>query len=113
MLVCGGMHFKHECPVWRQTKAGKAGNALSASPEGEAKAALESKERAHTAKALRASDSEFEKSTCLLANAKVAAPPQWYLDSCTSVHITPCRERFISALSPSRLSIEIADGSEV
>ena len=104
------MHFKHECPVWRQTKAGKA---WLASPVGEAKAALESKGRARAAKALRASDSEFEKSTCLLANAKVAAPPQWYLDSCTSVHITPCRERFISALSPSRLSIEIADGSEV
>ena len=107
---CGGMHFKHDCVVWRQTKAGKA---WLASAEGKAKAALESKEKAHTAKVLEASDSESEKSTCLLSNAKVTAPPQWYLDSCASVHITPCREQFISTLSPSRLRVEIADGSEV
>jgi hypothetical protein len=43
----------------------------------------------------------------------VKAPPQWYLDSCASVHITPCREQFISTLLPSRLRVEIADGSEV
>ena len=107
---CGGMHFKHDCVVWRQTKAGKA---WLASAEGKAKAALESKETARAAKALEASDSESEKSTCLLSNAKVTAPPQWYLDSCASVHITPCEEQFISTLSPSRLLIEIADGSEV
>ena len=41
------------------------------------------------------------------------SPPQWYLDSCASVHITPCREQFITTLSPSRLRVEIADGSEV
>lgn len=107
---CGGMHFKRDCVVWRQTKAGKA---WLASAEGKAKAALESKEKAHAAKVLKASDSESEKSTCLLSNAKVTAPPQWYLDSCASVHITPCREQFISTLSPSRLRVEIADGSEV
>jgi hypothetical protein len=107
---CGGMHFKHDCVVWRQTKAGKA---WLASAEGKAKAALESKETARAAKALEASDSESEKSTCLLSKAKVTVPPQWYLDSCASVHITPCREQFISALSPSRLRVEIADGSEV
>ena len=107
---CGGMHFKHDCVVWRQTKAGKA---WLASAEGKAKAALESKETARAAKCPEASDSEPEKSTCLLSKAKVTAPPQWYLDSCASVHITPCREQFISALSPSRLSVEIADGSEV
>ena len=104
------MHFKHDCVVWRQTKAGKA---WLASAEGQAKAALESKETARAAKALEASDSESEKSICLLSKAKVTGPPQWYLDSCASVHITPCREQFISALSPSRLSVEIADGSEV
>lgn len=107
---CGGMHFKHDCVVWRQTKAGKA---WLGSAEGKAKAALESKETAHAAKAVECSDSESEKSICLLSKAKVTAPPQWYLDSCASVHITPCREQFISTLSPSRLLIEIANGSEV
>src|ERR1700710_553683 len=107
---CGGMHFKHECTVWRQTKAGKT---WLASAEGKAKLTLEGNGKAHAIKVLEASDSGSEKSTYLCSNAKVKAPPQWYFDSCASVHITPCRGQFVSALSPSRLRVEIVDGSEV
>jgi hypothetical protein len=49
----------------------------------------------------------------LLSDTKVTAPPQWYLDSCASVHITPRKDQFISKLSTAKTSIEIADGSEV
>ena len=107
---CGGMHFKHDCAIWRQTKAGKT---WLASADGKAKLAQGGKRKAHAAKTLESSDSESEKSTYQPSNTKVNAPPQWYLDSCASVHITPCREQFISTLLPSRLRVEIADGSEV
>ena len=107
--TCGGKHFKLECPVWRQTKAGKA---WLSSAAGKAKLAKENKGKAHAVQVPEDS-SESEESTYLLSNAKVKASPQWYLDSCASVHLTPCKESFISMLSPSGLRVEIADGSEV
>ena len=64
-------------------------------------------------KTLRDSDSESEASTYPPSDARVKSSPQWYLDSCASVHITPRRDQFITKLSPSRLLVEIADGSEV
>ncbi|KAF5121052.1 hypothetical protein E5D57_001742 [Metarhizium anisopliae] len=107
---CGGMHFKHDCAIWRQTKAGKA---WLASEKGKARVSLEGKENANATRELDDSGSESEKSAYLLPNAKVTAPPQWYLDSCASVHITPRRDQFISKLSPVKTRVEIADGSEV
>ena len=107
---CGGDHFKHDCKIWRQTIAGKA---WLASAEGKAKLAEEGKGKAHAVKTLRDSDSESEASTYPPSDARVKSSPQWYLDSCASVHITPCRDQFITKLSPSRLLVEIADGSEV
>ena len=107
---CGGAHFKHDCTVWRQTIAGRA---WLASAEGKARLAQEGRGKAHAVKNLRDSDSETEDATYLPSNARVKSAPQWYLDSCASVHITPCRDQFITKLSPSRLLVEIADGSEV
>ncbi|KID93786.1 copia-like retrotransposable element, partial [Metarhizium majus ARSEF 297] len=107
---CGGMHLKHDCAIWRQTKAGKA---WLASEKGKARVSLEGKEKANATRKLDDSGSESEKSAYLPPNAKVTAPPQWYLDSCASVHITPRRDQFISALSPVKTRVEIADGSEV
>ena len=86
---CGGDHFRHDCKVWRQTKAGKA---WLASAEGKAKSAQEGKGKAHAVKTLKDSDSESEDSTYLPSHPKVKSTPQWYLDSCASVHITPCRD---------------------
>lgn len=97
---CGGMHFKHDCAIWRQTKAGKAWLASE-------------KEKANATRKLEDSGSESEKFAYLLPNTKVTAPPQWYLDSCASVHITPRKDQFISKLSPVKTCVEIADGSEV
>jgi hypothetical protein len=111
--TCGGKHFKLECPIWRQTKAGKSwlsSAAGKAKPAGENKGG--EKGKANATQALEDS-SEFEESTYPPSSAKVKASPQWYLDSGASVHLTPCRELFISTLSPSGLRIETADGSEI
>ncbi|KJZ78398.1 hypothetical protein HIM_02436 [Hirsutella minnesotensis 3608] len=107
---CGGMHFKHDCAIWHQTKAGKT---WLASEKAKAREAMDSKENANAVRILEDSGSESERSTYLLPNTKVTAPPQWYLDSCASVHITPREDQFISKLSPTKTSVEIADGSEV
>ena len=75
--------------------------------------APESKEKTNAARILEDGGSESEESTYLLPDTKVTAPPQWYLDSCASVHITPRKDQFISKLSPIKTCIEIADGTEV
>jgi hypothetical protein len=104
------MHFKHDCAIWHQTKAGKA---WLASGKGKARVAPECKEKANATRMLEDSGSESEKSAYLLPNTKVTTSPQWYLDSCASVHITPRKDQFISKLSPAKTRVEIADGSEV
>jgi hypothetical protein len=104
------MHFKHDCAIWHQTKAGKT---WLASEKGNTKVAPEGKEKANAIRMLEDSGSESEKSAYLPPNAKVTAPPQWYLDSCASVHITPRKDQFISKLSPVKTCVEIADGSVV
>ena len=107
---CGGLHFKHDCAVWRQTKAGKA---WLASAKAKARVAPENKEKVNAARTLEDGGSESDKSTYLPPRTRVITPPQWYLDSCASVHITPRKDQFISRLSPSKTCVEIADGSEV
>jgi gag-polypeptide of LTR copia-type len=64
---CGGMHFKHDCAIWHQTKAGKT---WLASEKGKAKVALESKEKINEARILEDSGSESENSSYLLPNTK-------------------------------------------
>ena len=125
-FTCGGDHYQEDCSEWRQTTRGKAW--LKSEP---GKAKLE-KERAagqtgdrkkakpdKAAKATSISDSESDKSTCLLQNecAMTVRPAdvyparvQWHLDTCASTHITGQRDQFIGDLKPIRGQVQCANG---
>ena len=69
----GGDHFKHDCGVWRQTKAGKA---WLASIERKAELAQEGIRKSHAVKTLKDSDSESEESIYLPSSTRVKSTPQ-------------------------------------
>ena len=121
--VCNGDHFKSRCPKWLSTLKGKEFKTSGLKWYEWQEIKKNKREQAHaTGPIVRCpqvvkysdSESESERSTYLCASSpSLTSKRIWGLDIIRSCHLTPFKDVFIGENLPSRVPIEVDNGTIV
>lgn len=121
--VCQGNHVKSSCPKWLATQEGsdfkKSGlkwhqwRVSKNNSQGANAVNLKNEVVDCNPVSSFDNDSEFEKSTYLCAAANSDPKLNWGLDTMCSCHLTPRKDAFVGKIMPTRVAIEVADGTTI